>query len=167
MPLSTTSHFDVQRYMGQWHQVAATPAWFQSDCFFGTKANYALMANGQVKVLNTCETANKRHKQAEGRARFLTDRTDGRLEVTFLQMLGFWMWPVAGDYWIVALDQDYQWSVVGQPSRKYAWVLGRSATLDPAALREIRVILERESYDTCKLMMTTPKQSGRLCDVAR
>lgn len=165
--MSTVTGFDLQRYLGEWHQVAAIPAWFQSDCATNTRANYSLGDDGLMEVLNSCQTADGSINQAEARARFLASDSDGKLEVTFVEVLGAWVWPAAGDYWIIGLDTDYQWSVVGEPSREFAWVLARSQTLDTQTLRNIRQILEREAYDSCALLLTTPDQQGRLCDVAK
>lgn len=164
-PMSTVSDFEVQRYLGQWHQVAATPAWFQSDCAANSTASYALGEDDLIEVLNSCDTADGSRKQAEARARFVAGDTDGRLEVTFVEVLGFWLWLAAGDYWIIGLDPEYRWSVVGQPSRQYAWVLARSRSLDTPTLREISRTLEKEGYDTCALLLTTPDEQGRLCDL--
>jgi apolipoprotein D and lipocalin family protein len=166
-PMTTVSEFDLRRYLGQWHQVAAIPAWFQSDCAARTTARYTLGEDGLVEVVNACDTADGSRKQAEARARFLDSASHGKLEVTFVQILGFWLWPAAGDYWIIGLDPEYQWSVVGTPSRDYAWILARSGTLDLPTLRKIGDILRRESYDTCALVMTTSARQDRLCDVTR
>ena len=164
-PMSAVSGFQAERYLGEWHQVAAIPAWFQSDCASETKANYALADDGLLKVLNSCQAADGTVNEAEARARFVASRSVGKLEVTFVEVLGLWVWPFAGNYWIIGLNPDYQWSVVGEPSREYAWVLARSRTLDADALRDIRQILEREGYDSCDLLLTTPDENGRLCDV--
>ena len=166
-PISTVSNFEVKRYLGQWHQMAAIPAWFQSDCVANTAADYAMGEDGLIEVVNSCETADGTRKKAEARARFLNDPSDGRLEVTFFEVAGLWVWPAAGDYWIIGLDPDYRWAVVGQPSREFAWILARSRTLDAQTLRDIQHILEREAYDTCELLLTAPNQQGRLCDVTR
>jgi apolipoprotein D and lipocalin family protein len=163
--MDTASDFQVQRYLGLWHQVAAIPAWFQSECIAHTTARYALREDGLVEVINACETADGSRKQADARARFLATRSVGKLEVTFVKVLGFWLWPAAGDYWIIGLDPEYQWSVVGHPSRRFAWILARSESLDRQTLLEIRRILERAAYDTCELWLTTPEQQARLCDV--
>jgi apolipoprotein D and lipocalin family protein len=166
-PMRTVSNFEVERYLGQWHQVAAIPAWFQSDCLANTAADYTMGEDGLIEVVNSCETADGLRKKAEARARFLKDPSDGRLEVTFVEVAGLWVWPAAGDYWIIGLDPDYRWAVVGQPSREFAWILARSRTLDAQTLRDIQHILEREAYDTCELLLTAPDQQGRICDVTR
>ena len=163
--MSTASRFEVERYLGRWHQVAAIPAWFQSDCVANVAADYAMGGDGLLEVVNSCEMAEGTRKKADARARFLNDPSDGRLEVTFVEVLGLWVWPAAGDYWIIGLDPEYRWAVVGQPSRKFAWILARSRTLDAQTLGHIQHILEREAYDTCDLLLTPPNQHGRLCDV--
>ena len=166
-PLETVSEFDLPRYLGDWNQVAAIPVWFQSDCAARTRANYALGEDGLVEVVNSCETADGERKRAEARARFVNNGSDGRLEVTFVEVLGFWVWPAAGDYWIIGLDPDYQWAIVGQPSREFAWILARSEFLDRQTLKETVQILREASYDPCDLLLTTPEQQSRLCDVTR
>ena len=164
-PMSTVARFEVERYLGQWHQVAAIPAWFQSDCVANTAADYAMREDGLIEVVNSCETVDGTRNKAEARGRFLNDPSDGRLEVTFVKVLGLWVWPAAGDYWIIGLDPEYRWAVVGQPSREFAWILARSRTLDAQTLGHIQHILEREDYDTCDLLLTAPNRQGRLCDV--
>jgi apolipoprotein D and lipocalin family protein len=166
-PMSTVSNFDVERYLGQWHQVAAIPAWFQSECVANTAADYAMGEDGLIEVVNSCETDDGSRRKAAARARFLKDPSDGRLEVTFVEVASFWVWLAAGDYWIIGLDPEYRWAVVGQPSRELAWILARSRSLEAQTLRDIHHILEREAYDTCELLLTAPDQQGRLCDLTR
>jgi apolipoprotein D and lipocalin family protein len=164
-PLNTVSNFEVERYLGQWHQIATIPAWFQRDCVARTTADYGRAEDGRIRVVNACDTAEGTRKRAEARARFTAAASEGKLEVTFVEVLGVWLWPAAGDYWIIGLDPDYRWSIVGHPSRDYAWVLARSPSLDRQELGEIRDILERAAYDSCALLLTMPERQGRLCDL--
>lgn len=166
VPLTTVPDFDARRYLGRWHQVAAIPAWFQEDCAANTVTEYSRLEDGRIKVVNTCDTADGEVKRAEARGRYPEPSDGTRLEATFINLLGFWFWPASGDYWVIGLDPNYEWSVVGQPSRKYAWVLAREPELDPATLGRIRTILEGAGYDPCALNLTTPGGQGRLCDAA-
>ena len=34
--------------------------------------------------------------------------------------------PFYGDYWILAIDPAYEWVLVGEPQRKFAWVLAKN-----------------------------------------
>ena len=56
-------------------------------------------------------------------------------KVTHAKLKVWFFWPFKGDYWIIDLDPDYQWAVVGVPSRKYLWILSRTPTLDGDRVR--------------------------------
>jgi lipocalin len=34
-------------------------------------------------------------------------------------------WPFKADYWVIGLDPNYRWAVVGNPDRKYLRILVR------------------------------------------
>ncbi len=164
-PVATVSGFEPERYVGQWRQIATIPAWFQRRCVANTRAEYALIEGDQLSVLNTCETKTGKTISATGRARFTGPPEDGRLEVTFLRLFGSWMWFAAGDYLVMRLGPEYEWSVVGHPSRNYAWVLAREDELADDVLASVATVLEQQAFDACRLVMTTPRHDGRLCDV--
>ena len=49
--------------------------------------------------------------------------TNAKLEVSFVNVFGkqlFW-----GDYWIIGLGEDYDYALVGTPSRRWGWILAR------------------------------------------
>ncbi|WP_146081882.1 lipocalin family protein, partial [Pseudoxanthomonas sp. KAs_5_3] len=47
---------DLPNYMGEWHQIAHIPNWFQASCVSGAKATYRLLRSGEVEVRNECQT---------------------------------------------------------------------------------------------------------------
>ena len=163
-PMTVVDDFQTERYLGEWHQVAAIPAWFQRDCVADTTAAYDRAEDGLIEVINKCATADGSLDEADGRARFQGAPSEAKLEVTFVEVLGAWLWVAGGDYWVIGLDPDYAWSVVGHPSRDYGWILARSPDLDPATLATVGGVLTENGYDTCALIMTTPEQSGPLCE---
>ena len=55
---------------------------------------------------------------------------------------------------IIGLDDAYRWAVVGNPNRKYLWILSRTPVLDPAALEQARTIAEAQGFDLAQLRMT-------------
>lgn len=168
-PLTTVEDFEAERYLGTWHEIAAIPAWFQRDCTRDTMAEYtAVPEPGQIGVLNSCRRADGTLDSAQGRARFTGPEDQGRLEVTFFRPLGFWLWPIAGAYDVLALDEDYRWSLVGHPSREYAWILAREPRLDDATLDELRERLAAEGYDPCRLTLTAdadPRRGRSICSL--
>ncbi|BBK38461.1 hypothetical protein STAQ_35390 [Allostella sp. ATCC 35155] len=156
---------DLTRYAGEWHQIAAIPAWFQRDCASDTRARYELIADDRIAVVNSCREAGGAREDATGVARPTGTPGEGKLEVTFVSILGLPIWLTAGEYWIVALDPDYRWSVVGHPSRDYAWILSRTPSLPTDTLRQLRERLSAVGYDTCRLIVTAGPGRPRLCDV--
>jgi apolipoprotein D and lipocalin family protein len=66
------------------------------------------------------------------------------------------LWPFSGDYWILDLDPDYKYAVVGEGKRKYLWILSRTPEIDPEIYSQILNRISVQGYDTAKLIRTTP-----------
>ena len=128
-PPPTVPQVDLARYMGDWFEIARLPNPFQKQCEH-TTARYTLTGDGRFSVLNACLTPTGRRKEASGRAHVVDLATGSKLKVTFF-------WPFYGDYWILDLDPDYRWALVGTPDRKYLWVLSRTERMEPARLDQL------------------------------
>lgn len=150
--LKTVPHVDIQRYLGTWYEIASYPMYFQRGCT-GTTATYSLRADGEVDVLNRCykDTLSGPEKVAQGRARVVDKATNAKLQVSFFPL-------VWADYWIIDLDPEYRYAVVGQPGRKYLWILSRTPTLDEKTLDGIRQRLTEQHYDLQRLQWTKQAQ---------
>ncbi len=154
------SGFEVERYLGLWHEIAVIPNTFQADCVAGTTATYAPAGDVDgIEVVNSCLEADGVRTTAEGRARFTGSSERGALEVTFVSLLGNWIWLVSGDYIVIALDPDYRWTAIGHPSRDYGWILARDESLPPETLAAIRARFETAGYDPCALLLS-PRSVG-------
>lgn len=135
---------DVKRYMGLWYAVASIPTSFERRCAQGTTAEYTLLDNGRIEVVNTCYDAAGNAIRATGRAWIPNRKEPTKLKVSFVRFLGLWLFP--GDYWIIELDPDYQFAVVGHPAYRYGWILSRTPTLPDATLAGIVARLEEQGY---------------------
>jgi apolipoprotein D and lipocalin family protein len=142
--VTTVSHVDLSRYVGLWHEVAKIPNKFQKKCDHGTTAEYTLRDDGRITVVNRCVKKDGSIEEAEGVAKVEDTATNARLKVSFVSFLG-WR-PFWGDYWIIGLDENYGWAVIGTPDRKYGWILSRTPALDDAAMERAFEILERNGY---------------------
>ena len=147
-PLSTVTQVDLDRYLGKWYEIASYSAWFQKGCT-GSTAEYTLLPDGRIRVINRCfkNSLAGPLKESTGKAEIVDPNTKARLKICFF-------WPFKGDYWIIDLDADYQWAVVGVPSRKYLWILSRTPTLDDAVYQGILNRLVSQSYDPSGLRLT-------------
>jgi len=149
--LPTVRQVDLNRYMGKWYEIARFPNRFQRDCASDTSAEYKVRGDGKVEVINSCREKNGRVKSVSGTAKVVDSTTNAKLKVTFF-------WPFYGDYWIIALGENYEYAVVGEPSRKYLWILSRTPTLDDATYRRVLERVKAVGYDTAKLQKTSHGQ---------
>lgn len=152
--LKTVDQVDLARYLGKWYDVASFPQWFQRGCTAIT-AEYALKPNGEINVVNSCRkgSLDGKLKVSNGRARVVDTKTNAKLEVSFFG--NFW-----GDYWIVDLGEDYEYSVVGAPSRDYLWILSRTPQMDGATYNAIIERLKGQGYEVERLVVTPQPIAG-------
>lgn len=143
--LKTVDQVDLNKYAGLWYEVAKIPNSFQDQCTYGTTAEYKIDEDGDIIVINSCYDEKGKIDVAEGLAKVVDKKTNSKLEVSFVSFLG--IRPFWGDYWIIGLDENYQWAVVGTPNRKYGWVLGRTPLLSDETMQEIFDILRSQDYD--------------------
>jgi apolipoprotein D and lipocalin family protein len=144
-PLTTVAAVDLERYVGLWYEIAKIPNRFQKQCARGTTAQYSLREDGRITVVNRCFKRDGRADEARGVAKIVDTATNAKLEVSFVSFLG-WR-PFWGDYWIIGLDEDYRWAVIGTPDRKFGWVLSRTPSLAEDTMEKVFAILERNGYD--------------------
>ncbi len=146
--LTTVEKVEVNRYLGTWYEIASFPQSFQKGCT-ATTATYSLRADGDLDVLNQChlEKVDGELKVANGRARVVDKVTNAQLEVSFFR-------PFWGDYWIIELEPEYQYAVVGHPGRDYLWILSRTPTMDPARYDAILERLTARGYEIDRLNKT-------------
>lgn len=146
--LQVVPSVDLSRYAGKWYEIARLPAWFQRDCASDTTATYTLRPDGKISVLNQCRKADGVLKSAKGTAHVaVSDGPNTKLRVTFF-------WPFYGDYWIIDLDPQYRWAVVGEPQRKYLWILSRDPHLDQTLYAQIIDRAKKQGYDPAPLIVT-------------
>jgi apolipoprotein D and lipocalin family protein len=150
-PLITVRSVDLKRYAGKWYEIARYPNRFQRDCQSDTSAVYTLRPKGKIQVVNACRKKDGRIEEARGSARAV-DPSNARLKVTFF-------WPFFGDYWIIGLDPAYRWAVVGEPRRKYLWILSRSPRMDDTDYQKALQVIAAAHYDA-SLLIKTPQSAA-------
>jgi len=154
IPLRTVEYVDVQKYLGKWYEIARFDQSFQRGCT-ATTAEYSLRRDGDIRVKNTCrkDSPNGKLKVAEGRAWIKDQKTNSKLKVQFfLKSLKLPLF--SGNYWIIELDQDYQYAVVGDPSRKFLWILSRTVKMEDSVYDRLVNKAKFLGFDTSKLLVT-------------
>ena len=130
-PLPTVPEIDLNKYAGRWYEIARLPNRFEKSLECVT-ATYTLRPDGNINVLNQGRKADNPAKtdDAEAKAWVPDPRHPARLKVQFF-------WPFTGDYWVLDLAPDYSYSLVGEPSREYLWILSRTPELDEATFNRL------------------------------
>lgn len=144
-PVQSVPQVDLARYVGTWHEIARFPMYFQNQCVGDVTANYSKMDNGKIKVINRCRTKDGEFDQAEGSASVVENTGNAQLKVSFF-------WPFRADYWIIGLDPEYRWAVVGNPNRKYLWILSRTKNMAPTDLAAAKASALAQGYELQQLI---------------
>jgi apolipoprotein D and lipocalin family protein len=152
--LKTVGRVDLKRYAGTWYEIAKYPNKFQKQCVGNTTAEYTLLPNGRVEVVNECVKRDGMTDRAKGSAKIADKATNAKLKVRFapgfLSVFPF----VWGDYWVIDLDPEYQYSVVGDPKREYFWILSRTKEMDDATYQNILRRAEAQGFNPGKVEKT-------------
>jgi apolipoprotein D and lipocalin family protein len=142
---------NLERYLGKWYEIATIPQRFQVGCICVT-AEYRLNPNGTIKVINSCHKDGK-PKQIVGRAKVVSGSQNAKLKVSFFR-------PFWGDYWVVALDNDYQWAVVSNAKGSTCWILNRTPQMNAELYLSIVEKCRTMGIDVSRLVKT-PQDCGK------
>jgi len=145
--LKTVANVDLAKYIGKWFEIAAFPQRFERGCNC-TTAEYEMTNKNYVRVTNTCLKGAdfKTVSRAIGKAFVVKGSNNAKLKVQFF-------WPFRGDYWIIELADDYSYVVVGDPTRKYLWILARQSRMDQKLYDEIVQRTKEKGFDVSKLKL--------------
>jgi len=135
---------DLEKYAGTWYEIARSPTSFEHGCSCVTAA---YTPKGRyVQVINRCNKSGNA-KSIKGKAFPVKGSNNTKLKVQFF-------WPFRAGYWIIGLDDDYQWALVGSPSKNYCWILAREKQLSEEEMKHIFSLMKAEGYDKDRLHFT-------------
>ncbi|WP_376695763.1 lipocalin family protein [Wenzhouxiangella sp. EGI_FJ10305] len=156
-PLETVEEVDLERYMGQWYVIANIP-------YFGERGNvagraiYRMREDGRMDDIYRYRDGSfdAPEEEMSGVAWVVDTETNAEWKVRFY-------WPIRFGYYIVGLDDDYQWTVVGHPSREYAWIMAREPELSDERYAALLDMLEARGFDASRLekVPQRPDQVGK------
>jgi len=148
----TEDHVDLKRYQGTWYELARLPMFFQRNCA-QSEAHYALKPDGNLAVTNRCRTMEGKWEEATGTASPQVEGKTDKLWVVFDNWFSRLLPGVAkGNYWVLDVSDDYKLAIVGNPNRKYLWLLSRTAHVDDKTRNELLMKAQQQGYDTTRLI---------------
>ena len=137
---------DLDRYLGKWFELARHENRYQKGMDAVT-ADYSLEEDGRIRIVNGGTRTGKR-STVEGHAVVADEETNAKLKVSFFGPL------YTGDYWVLDHGDDYDWSIVGEPSGRFLWVLTREARPAPGVTQALLERVEALGYDRWALRIT-------------
>ncbi|XP_039086314.1 apolipoprotein D [Hyaena hyaena] len=145
-------NFDVHKYLGRWYEIEKIPVSFEKGSCI--QANYSLMENGNIKVINQELRPDGTVNQIEGEATQANITEPAKLGVKF-----FWLMPSA-PYWVLATDyENYALvysctTIVWLFHMDHVWILGRNPYLPPETVTYLKDILTSNDIDIEKMTVT-------------
>lgn len=141
------AHVELSRLQGKWFEIAALPRQSQAGCT-GTTAEYRLASESELLVVNECHEGKLDGplKRVAARAVATDPDVPAKLSLDF----GF----AYGDYWVIDVGPDYEYAVIGHPSRDYLWILSRERTLPRDTLDEVVLRAQGKGFPVAILKYT-------------
>lgn len=152
--VKAVSSVDLKRYSGKWFEIARYSNKYQKNCIGNTTATYALKENGKITVANECLRKDGTTIDAKGEGKIVDKESNAKLEVRFAPGFLAFLPSVWGDYWIIDLDEKYQYAAIGDPKREYLWILSRTPKLNDAVYQNILRRIESMGFKPGKLVKT-------------
>lgn len=157
-PLQAVPELDLQRYSGTWHEIARLPMYFERRCVGDITATYVPLESGRVQVTNACLRDDGVRMKSVGMARRPGD-APAKLEVRFAPGWLSFLPMVWADYWVIALDEDYRWALVGEPDREYLWFLSREPSMDADTFERLKARARELGYSLDELIVVVPPRA--------
>lgn len=156
--LTTVSNVNLERYSGLWYEIARLPNSFETNCI-QSMAEYSIGDDGHFNVLNTCIKANAHKRSAKGIIRVENTPDNSKLKVNFIPKWLRWSGLGWGDYWIIDLDPDYQYTVISEPNRDYLWILNRAPQMPKSTYDRLTKKLEGLHFNLSHLIVSSAQNS--------
>lgn len=138
-------NFDVKKYLGRWYEIARFDYRFEKN-MDNVTAEYSENPNGTIKVINKgYDYVKKLWQDSIGEARFVKDKNEARLKVSFFK-------PIWAGYNVIDIDEEYQYALVAGSSLKYLWILSRTTTIPESIRQRFLEKAKKIGYNTEELI---------------
>jgi apolipoprotein D and lipocalin family protein len=152
-PLEVAPSVSISQLQGKWYEIARLPRTTEVDCH-GTTAFYTQAADGSLSLVNQCNVGS-----ATGPLQTIA-MTATVPDSSVPAKLALDVGGYTGDYWVLEVGTNYEYVVVGHPSRLYLWILSRTPTLDSDVMSGILARAKAKSFDTQALEYTPQPPAG-------
>ncbi|MCU7613161.1 lipocalin family protein [Chryseobacterium sp. GMJ5] len=142
---TAVSNFNSEKYLGKWYEIARFDYKFEKN-MDNVTAEYSQNPDGSIRVQNRgYNYVKKEWKESVGEARFVNDKTEARLKVSFFK-------PFWAGYNVIDIDDDYQYALVSGNNVKYLWILSRTKEIPENIKQRFLTKAKKIGYQTDALI---------------
>jgi len=148
--MQTVEKVDIERFMGEWYVIGIIPNFIEKHAMNGIES-YELLPNNEVKIdYRFTDSKNGKVKHMQPKGWIYDDTTYAEWRVQFI-------WPVKFPYLIIDLAEDYSYTVIGVPNRKFIWIMSRKPEIPDNTYQSILKRAEENGYDISKIVKMPQK----------
>ena len=155
--LEAVSNLDLKKFQGVWYEIAHNP-WFPENNCFSMIAHYKLIKDKKIEVTNICRKNgfDGEISKIKGKAWLVDPNINSKWEVQFI-------WPFTLDYWVIDLEEDYKYAVIGEPDKENIWILSRKPIMKKSLLVKIIKKTKMKGYDLSNLILMPQEPLSSKC----
>ena len=148
---TVVKELEIEKYLGTWYEIARYDHRFERN-LVGVSATYSFRPDGKIKVVNAGYKGSLDGPRSEaiGKAKIPDPQVPSKLKVSFF-------WFFYGDYWVLELEENYQWALVGSDKDNYLWILSRTPQMEDDLYQKLLNKLYSRGYDVKKLIKIPQK----------
>ena len=142
--MQTVEKVDIERFMGDWHVIAIIPNFIEKNAINGVES-YELIDDDKVKIdYRFINKKTNKLKHLQPKAWIYNKNTNAEWRVQFL-------WPIKYPYLVIDLAEDYSYTVIGVPNKKFVWIMSRKTFIPDETYSKIINNLDKIGYDVQKI----------------
>jgi apolipoprotein D and lipocalin family protein len=150
-PPVTVAQVDLGRLLGTWFEVARLPnleADGPGQCSLDVTATYAKRPDGRLTVRTVAYNAKAGMRRTEVNGMVHpADPSGSKLILKFFKL-------IRGNLWVIGLDPEYRWALMGTPSRRRLWLIARAPRIEPDDYDRAMAIASAQGYDAARVRLT-------------
>lgn len=150
-PMKAVPQLDMSRLCNLWHEMARLPHKGQGPDEQHPTVSYSAADDGSITLTHAGASGGPREQLAR---RPYPIENPGEFK---LQTGPGWLrWKASSwqDYWVLALDRQYRWMMVGEPTRERLWIYSRDAYIERGTLDMLKTRARALGYDLAPLLIT-------------
>lgn len=143
----TVSKLELSRFMGTWYVQGGRFTFLEKEVHNGVETYTWNQDKQLIEIGFTYNQGsfNGPQKSLPQKGYIHNTETNAHWKVSPL-------WPFKFDYLVIALADDYSWTVIGVPDQKYVWIMSKSKNMSEETFNSVLTQINSLGYDSTQLV---------------